>query len=70
MYLFYKQMLMGDSADNIKGIPGVGPKKAEKLLDGLDLKDMACLVGLQYAIHFDDPETEWLTNSKLLWILR
>lgn len=29
---FCKQMLTGDSADNIKGLKGVGPKTAEKLL--------------------------------------
>lgn len=28
----YLQCLMGDSADGIKGIPKIGPKKAEKLL--------------------------------------
>jgi len=29
----FKQVLMGDSTDNITGIPGVGPKTAEKILD-------------------------------------
>jgi|SRR6218665_6880 len=28
------QALMGDSTDNIKGLPGIGEKKAEKLLEG------------------------------------
>ena len=28
----WKQALMGDSGDNIKGIDGIGPKKADKLL--------------------------------------
>lgn len=32
-YNFMKQLLMGDTADNIPGIKGIGPKKAEKLLD-------------------------------------
>jgi len=31
----YKQCLMGDSTDNIQGVPGIGPKKAEKALEGL-----------------------------------
>ena len=31
-YNFAKQMLMGDSCDNIPGIPGVGEKGADKLL--------------------------------------
>lgn len=30
----YIQCLSGDSADNIKGLPKVGPKTAEKLLEG------------------------------------
>lgn len=33
LYFFYKQLLMGDSTDGISGCPGIGPKKAEKLLD-------------------------------------
>lgn len=31
---FYRQVLTGDSIDNIQGIPGVGIKRAEKILDG------------------------------------
>lgn len=30
---FYKQLLIGDVADNIKGVTGIGPKKADKILD-------------------------------------
>jgi 5'-3' exonuclease len=29
---FYYQMLVGDATDNIKGVVGIGPKKAERLL--------------------------------------
>lgn len=31
--MMFKQALTGDSTDNYKGIPGVGPKKAEKILE-------------------------------------
>jgi len=34
-YFFYTQLLTGDRVDNIKGLEGVGPKKAEKLLENL-----------------------------------
>jgi len=34
VYNFYMQFLVGDNADNIKGVYGVGPKKAAKLLEG------------------------------------
>lgn len=30
---FYYQLLVGDSADNIKGAKGIGPKKAERILE-------------------------------------
>lgn len=33
---FYMQLLTGDTADNIPGITGVGPKKAEKILADAD----------------------------------
>lgn len=34
-YNFWKQVVMGDRVDNIVGLYGWGPKKAERLLDGL-----------------------------------
>lgn len=41
LLFFYKQLLMGDKADNIFGITGVGPAKAEKALLGCDINDEA-----------------------------
>lgn len=67
---FWKQMLMGDPADNILGIRGIGPKTADKLLDGVPKERRPCVVGLWYAIHFDDPETQYKTNAQLLFIQR
>lgn len=66
---FFKQMLIGDAADNIKCIDGVGKVKAGKLLDGLPTyEELLCAVGLQYAIHEEHPEERMLENGKLLWI--
>ena len=33
-YFHYMQTLTGDSVDGYKGLPGIGPKKAEKILEG------------------------------------
>lgn len=65
LLFFYKQILMGDSADNIKGVGGVGPVKAAKLLD--KAKDEAelyrrCVVALG--------EERVLENGRLLWLRR
>ncbi len=36
-YVFYLQILTGDTSDGYKGCPGIGPKKAAKILQTLDL---------------------------------
>lgn len=36
LYNFYTQMIVGDTADNIKGIAGRGPKYAQKLFENTD----------------------------------
>lgn len=66
---FFKQMLTGDTADNIKCIDGIGKVRAGKLLDHLTTyEELLCTVGLQYAIHEETPEERMLENGKLLWI--
>lgn len=63
---FYQQCLTGDTADNIKGIPGIGPKKAEKiLLEGETEEDYFNLVRKAY-----DNDYEFYINGTALWILR
>jgi len=63
---FWTQMLTGDRVDNVKGIHGIGPVKAEKLLqDCVDAKAMRQTV---QAIYNDDGR--FLKNGKLLWLRR
>jgi DNA polymerase-1 len=37
-YNFWKQMLMGDASDNIKGLPKVGPKTSARWLDKIPIE--------------------------------
>lgn len=70
-YYFWKQMLTGDTADNIVGLKGIGEKKAEKILNHLRTKEMRHAVEEEYKREFDD---KWVSrfneNGKLLWIKR
>ena len=66
MRFFYTQLLTGDRTDNIQGIPGIGPKKAEKMLkDAVTEEEMYNVAKLGYA---DD--VVLLENARLLWLRR
>jgi len=64
---FYKQILTGDRADNIFGVVGIGPVKAERIIsECIDEPDMfvSCL-------HLYKGDRERLImNGKVLWIRR
>lgn len=59
---FYYQLLVGDPTDAIKGVAGIGPKKAEKLLD-VPIKDLYEVVKNQYSC-----EEEMDMNAQCLFI--
>lgn len=68
-YNFWRQMLIGDRADNIKGVVGLGPKKSDKILRNSPDARMAVLN--QYELAFaDDADVMFTTNYSLLRILR
>lgn len=66
MFFFYTQMLTGDTADNIRGVPKIGPKKAEKILDGIT--DELELYGAVAEMY--DSVEEMVENGRLLWLRR
>ena len=69
---FYQQMITGDTADNIKGIKGLGPVKASKLLKDTARKDWDNMIIDLYIKEFgyDEGRNRCVQNSQLLWILR
>lgn len=67
MRRFYKQILTGDRIDNIIGIKGIGPVKAEKILvDKTTERQMYDECVKQYA----DNEERVFENARLLHLLR
>ena len=64
LQFFYKQMLIGDTADNIKGVFRIGPVKAAKLIDHLtEEQDMFDVVYNLYK----NPQ-RFVMNAQCLWI--
>jgi DNA polymerase-1 len=64
--LFYKQCVKGDPSDNVKGIPGIGAKGADKLLDPCQTDDQM-FRAVRDAYNND---LEFIMNASVLWILR
>lgn len=70
---FFTQLLTGDPTDNIQGIPKVGPKTAEKLLNaGASPEEWLAICEQEYQRYYG--EDEWQSKlsemAGLLWILR
>lgn len=63
---FYTSMLVGDPADNIKGVPGIGKAKAPRILDGCETEEELCETVRSSYIS----DEEFKLNADLLWIWR
>jgi len=68
----FKQCLMGDTTDNIQGVPGIGDKKADKLLEGVFTKNYIHVTLRTYMENFDFPESiyKFAENFRLVYLLR
>ena len=62
----YLQCLMGDSSDGIKGVSKIGPKKAEKLLEGISNINLLWNAVKQAYRDAGQEESEALLNMRLV----
>lgn len=70
-YNFCFQLLMGDSTDNIPGLPKVGRQKAHDILENVQPEEWFEQVVREYASRAPDPWWEYLLEQgRLLWIRR
>ena len=74
---FFTQMLTGDTSDNIRGVDGIGPKKAAKLLVDLQTEEEMYTQCLDLYSEKDETEEQirnsidrFNKNLDLLWIWR
>lgn len=68
---FHKQLIMGDSVDNIPGIYGLGVKKVEKILKGKDIYQEFEAIKKTYEKHHpEDWEDRLNVMGKLLYLVK
>ena len=69
---FYKQMLIGDSSDNVFGVRGIGKVRAATLIDCLETEQ--AMVDCTLQKYCDEDETNFFVryymNADCLWLMR
>ena len=71
--MFYYQMLVGDSADNIPGCPKVGDKGALKLLEGVNSElELFKIVQREYIARVGKEKAKkfFMEQASLLWMVQ
>jgi 5'-3' exonuclease len=63
----YKQMLIGDKADNIIGVQGLGPVKSGRIIDHLETEEE--MIEEVFNLY-DEDAVRFLQNVQCLWIMR
>jgi len=64
---FYRQVLTGDRVDNIIGLKGIGPVKADKILQGCESGTEMYLACIE---AYGGAEERVIENCRLLWLRR
>lgn len=69
MYNFFRQVLMGDATDDVRGLRGIGEAKSKKLLQGLSVDEMKQVALNLYEEHYgEDGVKEFDKTARLIWI--
>lgn len=70
MRFYYEQLLQGDPVDNIKGIPKVGPKKAQAFLEGAETETefQEIVVQCYYTYFKENWREELELTGKLIYL--
>ena len=68
---FMKQLMTGDATDNIKGLAGIGDKRAQAVIDNAkNMTDLYWTILDMYAVQYERPYEAMMENAHLLWIQR